>query len=177
MPTATHSSLTPRCFSEQCGEVLDLMDGYGWLAISLVNSSKVLESNVLFAILQTPPLKFHSTYSVLRNPWLVSPSSYTGWQIDGEHTGDMLLYLCHMSPIQLGATTQSQFSSQVGMEKQPWWTAGHHEQAQGSLQAGTEALHANACLGSPPAGLKEGILHKCTTSHRAKGFSVHCVQL
>lgn len=147
------------------------------MAISLVSSSKVLESNVFFAILQTPPLKFHSTHSVLRNPWLVSPSSYTGRQINGEHTGDVLLYLCHMSPIRVGATTQSQFSSQVDTEKQWRWTAGHDEQAQGSLQAGAKALHANACLGSPPTGLKEGLLHKCTTSHRAKGFSVDCVRL
>lgn len=137
----------------------------------------MLESNVFFAILQTPPLKFHSTHSVLRNPWLVSPSSYTGRQINGEHTGDVLLYLCHMSPIRVGATTQSQFSSQVDTEKQWRWTTGHDEQAQGSLQAGAKALHANACLGSPPTGLKEGLLHKCTTSHRAKGFSVDCVRL
>lgn len=80
-----------------------------------------------------------------------------------------------MSRIRLGATTQSQFSSQVDTEEQRQWTAGHREQARGSLQAGAEALHANACLGSSPAGLKEGILHQCPTSHRAKGFSVHCV--
>ena len=78
-----------------------------------------------------------------------------------------------MSCIRLGATTQSQFSSQVDTEKQRQWTTGHHEQARGSLQAGAEALHANVSLGSP-TGLKEGILHQCPTSHRAKGFSVHC---